>query len=323
MGGDFAPKEVVAGSLDAARGDAALEVILVGRAEEVEAAAHEAGGLPRNARIVHAPDVIGMGETPVDALKRKPGASILRTMQIVASRDAESCVAAGSTGAAVAAAMMCLSRLKGVKRPGIAVPFPAANRSGVCLVIDVGANPSCRPDHLLQYGVMGSNYYRAMYQEPSPRVALLSIGEEEGKGNLLVKEASKLLKAAPVRFLGNAEGKDLFRGACDVAVTDGFVGNILLKAVEGVGEFLMDLLAKALPKENRGILADLARRVDYAEFGGAPLLGMEGMVMIAHGRSDRRAIANAVRAAGRAGSLAVPVNEGLEQFAGVEGESGA
>lgn len=318
MGGDFAPREVVAGAVAAAREDRGLEVLLVGKEPRVRAELAALPDVPDRVRVIDAPDVIEMADSPVESLKKRPGSSILRAMRLVAEGEASSCVAAGSTGAAVAAAMMCLPRLKGVKRPGIAVPFPASNRTGACLVIDVGANPACRPEHLLQYAVMGSNYFRAAFGEPAPRVALLSIGEEEGKGNQLVKDATRLLKSAPIRFIGNAEGKDLFRGGCEVAVTDGFVGNIILKSTEGFAEFLLSLLKEKLPPEHRAILGELARRVDYAEFGGAPLLGMAGTVMICHGRSDRRAIANAVRAAARAG--AVPVNEGLEALSAGEGE---
>lgn len=305
MGGDYAPREVVAGGLDAARGDPSLHVVLVGQTDAVEAEIRACGGAPSNLTVHHAADVVDMGDKPVESLKRKPDCSILRTVQLVATRQADSCVAAGSTGAAVAAAMMTLPRLPGVRRPGIAVPIPARNRAGVCLLVDAGANPECRPVHLLQYGVMGSNYYRLMYGEAEPRVALVSIGEEESKGNLLVKESTRLLKRAAVRFSGNAEGKDLFRGNCDVAVADGFVGNIILKTAEGMAEFFFGLLKEILPGDPRPVLGALARRTDYAEFGGAPLLGMDGVVFISHGRSDRRAIANAIRAAARSVSANV------------------
>ncbi|MCZ6573997.1 MAG: phosphate acyltransferase PlsX [Planctomycetota bacterium] len=300
MGGDKAPRELVAGALEVARNDEGYEILLFGDRAQVEPELREQGGAPDNLTVVHAGSVIGMGESPVEALKKNPDASILRAIQALGTGEADACIAAGSTGAAVAASMMTLKRLPGVRRPGIAVPFPARNRHGVCLLIDVGANPNCRPTHLYQYAVMGANYYRSMFGEPSPRVALVSIGEEESKGTSLTKEAADLLRNGPVKFVGNVEGRDLFGGACEVAVADGFVGNIILKAAEGFAEVTLALVADVLTAANPAVLQDLARRVDYAEYGGAPLLGVDGVIMICHGRSDRRAIANAIRAARRA-----------------------
>ena len=300
MGGDKAPRELVAGALEVARNDDDYEILLFGDRAQVEPELREQGGAPDNVRVIHAGEVISMGASPVEALKKNPDASILRAIQALGAGEADACVAAGNTGAAVAASMMTLKRLPGVRRPGIAVPFPARNRHGVCLLIDVGANPNCRPAHLYQYAIMGANYYRSMFGEESPRVALVSIGEEESKGTSLTKEAGELLRNGPVQFVGNAEGRDLFGGACEVGVADGFVGNIILKAAEGFAEVTLALVADLLTAANPRVLQDLARRVDYAEYGGAPLLGVDGVVMICHGRSDRRAIANAIRAARRA-----------------------
>ena len=300
MGGDHAPREVVAGGIDAARSEPDSSVLLVGDREAIERELAVAGGAPANVRIVHASQQIGMGDSPVEALKRNPDASILRTVQLIAAGEADACIAAGSTGAAVAAAMMALPRLPGVKRPAIAVPFPARNRHGVCLLLDVGANPACRPSHLYQYAIMGANYFRSVFGEQNPRVALVSIGEEEAKGNQLVKETTKLLRGSAVNFVGNAEGRDLFGGACEVGVTDGFVGNVILKAAEGFAEVVLGMVADLVREHNPALLKDLARKVDYAEYGGAPLLGVQGIVMICHGRSDRRAIANAIRVGARA-----------------------
>ncbi|MCZ6785710.1 MAG: phosphate acyltransferase PlsX [Planctomycetota bacterium] len=302
MGGDHAPHEVVAGALDAARHNKAIEVILVGDETSIRREFDQQGGAPGNVRVVHASDVVGMTESPVEAIKKRPDTSILRTIQQMHEGHADACIAAGSTGAAVAASMMTLSRLPGVRRPGIAVPFPARNRHGVCLLLDVGANPNCRPVHLAQYAVMGASYFRAMFDEAEPRVALVSIGEEESKGTELVKNAARVMRKEPLNFVGNVEGRDLFGGACEVAVTDGFVGNIILKAAEGFAEVLLGIVGE-LADSNPAMLKDLARRVDYAEFGGAPLLGIDGIVLICHGRSDRRAIANAVRAAAKAVTL--------------------
>ncbi|MGQ0613055.1 MAG: phosphate acyltransferase PlsX [Planctomycetaceae bacterium] len=313
MGGDHAPRELVAGALEAARIEPGFSVLLVGDQARIEAEIAAAGGAPANVSVRHAAQQIGMGESPVEALRKNPDASILRTVQLVASGEADACIAAGSTGAAVAAAMMALPRLPNVRRPAIAVPFPARNRHGVCLLLDVGANPACRPAHLFQYAVMGSNYFRSVFGEPNPRVALVSIGEEEGKGNALVKETTKLLRAGPVQFVGNVEGRGLFGGACEVGVTDGFVGNIILKAAEGFAETVLGLVSDVVKSSNPGLLKELARKVDYAEYGGAPLLGVQGVVIICHGRSDRRAIGNAIRVGARAvsGHMNERIVEGL------------
>jgi len=299
MGGDHAPRELVAGAVSAA-GDGNLSVVLVGRENEIEAELAGLGGKPDNVSIVHAADVIGMGESPVEALKRHPESSILKALSLLRTGGADGVVAAGSTGAAVAASMIALERLPGVRRPGIAVPLPAQNPRGIALLIDAGANPNCRPHHLFQYGVMGASYYREVLGEPNPRVALVSIGEEETKGNELTKEARKLLRESNLNFVGNVEGGHLFAGGCEVAVCDGFVGNIILKSAEGLAEMLLVMLAEEIGRKDPASLQAFARRVDYAEFGGAPLLGFNGLVTICHGRSDRRAIANAIRACGRA-----------------------
>jgi glycerol-3-phosphate acyltransferase PlsX len=298
MGGDHAPHEVVAGSLQAARGDPSIHVVLVGRPGDVEDVVQTQGGAPDNISILHATELITMGESPVDALKKKPDASILRAVRLVAEGEADAVIAAGSTGATVAAAMMTLKRLPGVRRPGIAVPMPARNKHGVCLLLDGGANPICRPHHLYQYGVMGANYYKEIFDESDPRVALVSIGQEESKGIELTREAAQLLRESPVNFAGNVE--DIFAGDCEVGVADGFVGNIILKSAEGFAEMLLGMVNEVLAKESPAVLGSVAHRVDYAEFGGAPLLGFDGIVMICHGRSEQRAISNAIRSGVRA-----------------------
>ena len=300
MGGDFAPREVVAGALIAARDRVAREILLVGRRNEVEAEIEAQGGAPANISVVDAPDVIEMAASPVEALKRTPGASILVALQQLRLDNADAVLAAGSTGAAVAASMMVLKRLKGVKRPGIAIPLPSNNAHGVGLLLDAGANPNCRPRNLLQYAVMGTAYYRQVFGEENPRVGLVSIGEEETKGNALTKDAAKLLRHSGLNFVGNVESRNVFGGACDVAVCDGFVGNIILKTAEGVVELMMGMTAEVLKDRDPQALHSVAKRLDYAEFGGAPLLGFERLVTICHGRSDRRAISNAIRASARA-----------------------
>jgi len=308
MGGDHAPRELVAGAVDAAA-DATGAIVLVGRSDAIEAELDKLGGKPANVEVAQADDVIGMDDTPVEALKKNPDASIVRALRMMHAGEADAVVSAGSTGAAVAASMMTLKRLPGVRRPGIAVPMPAINRHGVCLLIDGGANPNCRAHHLAQYAVMGANYYRRVFDEPNPKVGILSIGEEEGKGNTLTREAAKMIRQTSLNFAGNVEGSGFFGGACHVAVTDGFVGNIFLKSAEGASEMLIAMLSEVLGKDNPEALRKIVRRVHYAEFGGAPLLGFEGVVMICHGRSDRRAISNAIRAGTRA--LSHHVNEDI------------
>jgi glycerol-3-phosphate acyltransferase PlsX len=300
MGGDHAPAAPVAGGIDAAKRDPSIGVDLVGQRADLEAEVARLGGAPANVAVVHADQVVGMADSPVEALRRRPESSILKALQRLPAGEADAVVSAGSTGAAVAAAMMVLGRLPGVRRPGIAVPVPARNAHGVCLLIDVGANPNCRPHHLFQYGVMGANYYAKIFGEENPRVALISIGEEEGKGNTLTRDAAKILRKSPLRFVGNVEGKDVFGGSCEVAVTDGFVGNIILKASEGCAEMVFRMFSEALGSKNPEALRKVLGQVDYAEWGGAPLLGVDGVVVISHGRSDRRAIANAIGAAARA-----------------------
>ncbi|MEE8105597.1 MAG: phosphate acyltransferase PlsX [Planctomycetota bacterium] len=299
MGGDHAPAELVAGAIEAVSGGH-IEVALVGDEASIRAELDSRGGCPDGISVVHASDVVRGHESPVDAIRKRPDTSILRTIQLVGEKAADACVCAGSTGAAVAAAMMTLHRLPGARRPGIAVPFPANNRNGVCLLLDVGANPHCRPVHLAQYAIMGSAYYRAMFGEAEPRVGLLNIGQEEGKGTSLVRQATQALRSEPVNFVGNIEGRDLFGGAVEVGVSDGFVGNIILKAAEGFAEVLLGQVARQVGESNPALLQDLKRRVDYAEYGGAPLLGVNGVVMICHGRSKARAIGNAIRAAAKA-----------------------
>jgi len=304
MGGDHAPRELVAGSLDAAHADPSLAIVLVGRHDAIHKEIDVLGGAPGNIDVVHADDVIGMHESPVDAIRRRPEASILKAMHLMRDGNADAVIAAGSTGASVAAAMMALHRLPGVRRPAIAVPLPARNRHGVCLLLDAGANPNCRPHHLRQYAIMGANFYRELFEDADPRVGLVSIGAEAWKGNALTRDATRLLEDAPVRFVGNVE--DVFGDECEVAVADGFVGNTILKTTEGCAHFMLDMLRDVMAKD---ALEAATRRIDAAELGGAPLLGMDGTVMICHGRSDRRAVRNAIRAGAR--SVKQHVNENI------------
>ncbi len=332
MGGDHAPGEIVRGAVNAVREHPDLIVHLVGREDEVRAALAEAG-YPGDAnasegtiRVVAAKDVVGMGESPVTALRQKKDSSILRALKLVRSGDASAFVSAGNTGACVAASTLALRTLPEVKKAGIAVAFYVGSQPVVLL--DAGANVEARPDHLLQYGVMGSLYASEILGIENPRVGLLNVGEEDAKGHRLAKETNELFQASTLNFYGNVEGREMYRGVCDVVVCDGFTGNVVLKVSEGIAEQLLRMFkdglkdlfgelagmatspdggsgesAHPLLETGRGLikktLLGMQERLDYAEFGGAPLLGLNGSVIIAHGRSDARAISNAIRAARR------------------------
>ena len=294
LGGDNAPHEVVLGALDAAADG--IDVLLVGPREL------ERHGLT----IVEAAERIEMAEKPADAVRAKPGSSLVAAVRAVAQGDADAVVSAGNTGAMLAAGLLHLRRLPGVLRPAIAVPIPA--RNGPSVLLDAGANADARPEHLLQFAHMGAVFSRELLDVPEPEVRLLSIGEEDEKGNALTLEAHALLRASPLRFAGNAESRDLLRGAADVVVTDGFTGNVALKLLEGTIRELLDAFRQEITATATGKLGGLmirpaARRLrtrlDPDTYGGAYLLGLRGLAVIAHGNSGRRAIANAIRLAAR------------------------
>jgi len=301
MGGDFAPREAVLGGVQAAEARPDHTVVLVGDRAAVEKELAGMSAVPSNIEIVHASQVVGMDEKPVDAIRKKPDNSILVGMKLVAMKKADAMISAGNTGAMAAAATILLKPIPGVRRVGIAISAPSA--TGHCILIDVGANLNCKPSHLCQYGVMGSILSKALYDIVKPRVGIISIGEEDTKGNTLVKDASALLGAAPVNFCGNAEGRDIFNGQFDVVVCDGFTGNAVLKAIEGYGEMLADVLRKAIFRDvwgrlsfnlMRPVLLNLERRVDFAEYGGGLLAGVDGGVIILHGRSNAKAVATGI-----------------------------
>lgn len=311
LGGDHAPKEAVLAAIQAAQSNDALEVLLVGDASLVEPVLAEVGALPANVRFVHAEGVIEMDEEPVSALRKKPLSSIPACISLCKDGEADAMVSAGNTGACVAAAMFGLNRLPGVRRPGIAATLPTAK--GRCTLIDVGANINCKPVNLYQYAVMGTALARVLSGTEHPIVGLLSIGEEDAKGNPLVKETRALMQQkGGVNFRGNVEGSEIFRGNYDVVVCEGFVGNAVLKVSEGLAETLLrtvktevqELMASDAGARGAGehmgiVLTRVKAKVDYAEAGGAPLLGLDGYVQICHGRSDARAMANAVLQAAR------------------------
>jgi phosphate acyltransferase len=309
MGGDHAPEEIVRGALARLRAPGRVRVALVGRRDAVEAVlgrhlGAEEAEVRRRVEVVDAAEVVGMEEHPAQAVRAKRDSSIVRACELVARGDAQAVVSAGNSGAVLAAALFAVRRIPGVARPAIGALLPAL--MGRTFLLDVGANTDCRADWLAQFGVMGSVYARAMMGVAEPRVALLSNGEEPGKGSALVQAAHELLAAARIRFTGNVEGRQLMSGACDVAVTDGFTGNVALKTAEGVGEYLFAVLRREARASRRAMLGGLLLkprlrairdRVDYRATGGALLLGVAGEVVIAHGRSDATAVDNAIRVA--------------------------
>ncbi len=304
MGGDLAPAEVVKGAVVArellAKGD---KIVLVGLQPMIEDCLNKSADPTDHVEIRHTDQTLGMDEPPVESLRAKPRCSIAVMAEMHRDGEIDACLSAGNTGACVAAAQMRLRRLRGVHRPGIAVITPTP--AGPVAVCDVGANVNCRPAHLYQYGIMASVYVQAIGGVKKPRVGLLSIGEEEAKGNALVRETRDLLKADKnLHFVGNVEGRDLFSGDCDVMVCEGFVGNVVLKLIEGmaisVGEAIIRELLGGLPEHAPAIqkaARQLMGKYDYNEYGGAPLLGVAGISIICHGASNHRGIMNAVRVA--------------------------
>ncbi|WP_461208480.1 phosphate acyltransferase PlsX [Desulfocurvus sp. DL9XJH121] len=305
MGGDSGPGVIVSGALDAAR-EKGMSLILVGDESAVseELSRNDTKGL--DVEIVHASEVAEMTDKPSDVLRRKKDASIQVACRLVKDGRADGVVSAGNSGASVACGMFVIGRGEGVSRPAFAGILPTVKKPIVLL--DVGANVDSKPRHLLQFGILGEVLARDVLNLSEPRVGILSIGEEEGKGNTLVKEAFDLLKASDLDFVGNVEGRDVFTGDVDVIVCDGFVGNVALKLTEG----LVSNMAKVMKREllgswlgrigtllAKGRLRRFARFVDYAEYGGAPLLGLNGIVIVCHGASNARAICSAVKMAGR------------------------
>lgn len=297
MGGDHAPSETVAGAVDAAaRG---VEVVLVGNEEAIGA---ELDRLEASLPVVDAPDVIGMADDPARALRERPRASITVSARLVAEGDAEGFVSAGSTGAAMAAAAIIIGRTPGVGRPAIATIFPTPGSP--TLVLDSGANPEVRPEQLAQFAIMGSVAANVLLGANPARVGLLSIGEEKGKGRDLERAAYDLIEGGPVHFVGNVEGRDVATNKVDVIVTDGFTGNVFIKATEGTAALITSYVLEALSALDESIqaevlpaLAEIKEKMDWETYGGAQLLGVRGAALIAHGSSSRRAIANALRMA--------------------------
>jgi glycerol-3-phosphate acyltransferase PlsX len=306
MGSDRHPQPDVEGAVQAAR-EYGIEIVLVGKKDvvEPELAKHDLSGLAISQ--VHASQVIGMKDHPATAAKSKKDSSMVVGMEMLKQGQVDAFVSAGNSGGVFTAAIFYLGRIKGVKRPALSSVFPT--RKGHCFLLDVGANADCKPVYLLQFGIMGSVYAERVLGIANPRVAIVSNGEEEGKGSMLVQEAYPLLKASGLNFVGNAEGKDIPAGLADVIVTDGLTGNVIVKLSEGLARFLQDMIEEELRSRPLtalgGLLAKPAlkqvkRRIDYREYGGGPLLGVDGTVVVAHGRSDSLAIKNAIRVAKQA-----------------------
>jgi glycerol-3-phosphate acyltransferase PlsX len=302
MGGDYGSEELIAGALLAVR-QTGLSVSLVGNESLLNKHLDILAPDSKTAKlikIVHSSQVVDMNEHPVDAIRKKKDASIMVAFDLVRQGEADAVVSAGNSGATLAAASRKLGRLEGISRPGIASIFPTLKKPVV--LMDIGANVDCRPTHLFQFGVMASAFSR-INDVSNPRVGLLSIGEEIGKGNSLIKETYPLLEKSALNFIGNVEGRDVFQGDVDVIVCDGFVGNVCLKVSEGLAEAAMQMLrdeiVKSIPAKIGYLLARHAfksfkKRVDYAEYGGAPLLGINGIGIICHGKSSSHAIKNAI-----------------------------
>jgi glycerol-3-phosphate acyltransferase PlsX len=306
MGSDKYPEPEIQAAVEAARlfGD---EIILVGQEERLRPGLKQAGGDGTKVRIVHAPEVLEMTDKPAENARRKADNSMAVGMNLVRSGEGDAFVTAGNTGGAMANALFNLGRIRGVKRPGLTALFPV--RGGHAVVVDIGANADCKPEYLLQFAIMGSIYAQKVLGIAKPRVGLISNGEEAGKGNELVKETYPLLAKSNLNFIGNLEGKELFGGAADVAVTDGFTGNVLLKSSEAVARLITDILKQELKASLRTkIGAALAmpafngikKMMDPGEVGAAPLLGINGLVFIGHGRSDAHALVSAIRVARQA-----------------------
>jgi phosphate acyltransferase len=318
MGGDHAPRPEVEGSVLAAR-ELDVRILLVGQPAEVkrELARHTHRGL--SIEVVPASEVIAMSDSPTQAFRKKKDSSAHVAARLVQRGQADGMVSTGNTGAMMMVARFVLGTLPSVQRPALAAPFPTS-RGGVSVLLDVGANVDSKAAHLVQFAVMGEIYYRVIFGARRPKVALLSIGEEEMKGNELTREVYNRLKLLPLNFVGNIEGRDVFAGIVNVIVCDGFIGNVALKISEGVAQHIAVVLKKALKSTiasqvgyvlSRNAYREFRKSIDYAEYGGAPLLGVRGITVIGHGQSNSNAIKNAVRVA--AELARARLNEKIEQ----------
>lgn len=305
MGGDHAPRAVINGSIAATQENSNIQIILVGDEAKIKPILDSCRYPRDRISLHHASDVIQMGESPATSVRRKRNSSIVIGLNLVKQGVADAFFSAGNTGAVVCASTLSLGLLSGIERPGIAIVTPTIK--GTSLIIDVGANIDPKPIQLLQYGIMGAAYAKNILNKANPTIGLLNVGEEDSKGTEFVKETFDLLTKSHLNFIGNIEGKAIFSGKCDVIVCDGFVGNIALKVTEGTAETIQFFLKRHLLNTNilgkigilllRNSFRKFKKELDYAEFGGAPLLGVSKAVIIGHGRSNAKAIKNAIRVA--------------------------
>jgi phosphate acyltransferase len=318
MGGDHAPRAEVEGAILAVR-ELGVKVVLVGIEEKVRQELNRHRHRGAAIEIVNATEVVTMQDSPSHAFRRKKDSSLHVATRLVRDGKADALVSAGNTGAVMTVARFVLGTLPSVDRPALAAAFPNM-KDKVTVILDVGANVDSKPEQIVQFAVMGEIYYRTIWGTRKPRVALLSIGEEEMKGNELTREASNRLKQAPINFTGNVEGRDVFRGDVDVIVCDGFIGNVALKISEGLVEHIGGMLKKAIKSSltsqlgyalSKRAFDDFRKRTDYSEYGGAPLLGVRGVTVIGHGRSNPNAIKNAIRVASEL--CKARVNEKIDQ----------
>jgi glycerol-3-phosphate acyltransferase PlsX len=324
MGGDFAPVEVIKGAAIVAAEDTDVEIVLVGDEAVIAAGLAAQGVCFANLSIRHASQIIAMDEHPAQAVRRKRDSSLVQSALMVKSGEADATFSAGNTGAAMATATLDIGRIPGIERPAIATILPTIE--GGALILDVGANPDATEVNLLQYALLGALYAQKVLGRANPTVGLLNIGTEPGKGNELTKKTYPLLEASPLDFHGNVEAKDVFEHRVDVVVCEGFVGNIMLKCSEGMGELVLALMDREVHGDTARTEAfapvrrAAASRVDYSEIGGAPLLGINGVSVIGHGRSQARAIASGIRAAtaAAAGRYVAAIHEALPALKAVE-----
>ncbi len=302
MGGDFAPAVNVDGAVEALQLIPDIEIVLVGDRAVLDPMIERTGYSGQRLVVVHSDTFVGMDEKPTEALRKKPDCSIARCWRMMAAKEVDALISAGNTGGVVAAGLWTKLFLKGVKRPGISVVLPSLH--GKTVLMDVGANPGARPEHLAQYAVMGSVFAREVLGIAEPRVGVMNIGSEDGKGNESIREASQLIAAGSVArsFIGNVEGRDVFNGSVDVVICEGFVGNVILKVSEGMAAMTMKTLytnvIDSLQNEKdlaAGAFNEVAKQFEYNETGGAPLLGIDGICLISHGSSDARSIRNAIK----------------------------
>ena len=303
MGGDDAPGEIVLGAVQAAR-DLGVGVTLVGPQDVLEAEIAKHGARPDGVTVVHAPEVIEMEESPALAARQKKESSIVVGLKLVKSGEADAFVSAGNTGAIMAGAIMYIGRVRGIERPTLAALMPLSGK--LTVLLDAGANADARPSYMVQWAQMAAAYMESVWKRDNPTVALLNIGEEEGKGNAVTQEAYGLLKASPLNFIGNVEGRELPFATADVVVTDGFTGNVVVKTMEGMAEYVMGEIRSAIKSRPwymaAGVLllpafGQVRKKTDYREYGAAPLLGTKGLVFIGHGSSDAKAISSSLRVA--------------------------